>query len=73
MPPDTPGSATLEPVNTPHWKMRLDPKLRDAGKKAAGEAGEDLTSLLRLGIQAIVVDARAFIVACHNIIREEKK
>ena len=72
MPTDTPVVRKNARVDTPHWKIRLDPELRKAGIKAAQEAGADLASLLRLGVQAIVVDARAFIVACQNIIRGEK-
>ena len=72
MPTDTPAVRKDERVNTPPWKIRLDPELRKAGIKAANDAGEDLASLLRLGVHAIVADARAFIVACQNIIRGEK-
>lgn len=59
-------------ANTPFWKMRLDPEKRRDAIRAANAAGTDLTSLLKLGIDAILTDARAFAVACHNIIRGEK-
>lgn len=69
MPADTTRVRENRRVNTPHWKIRLDPELRRQGIESAKAAGTDLASLLRLGVEAIVVDARAFVVACQNIIR----
>lgn len=69
---DTQAVRKDERVNTPGWKIRLDPEKRKAGIRAANAAGSDLATLLKLGIDAIIVDARAFVVACQNIIRGEK-
>lgn len=65
MPPDT--SATMGPVNTPVWKFRVDPQLKDEAIRVAAAEDDNLTAVLIRAMRAYVADPQAFNAAVATI------
>jgi hypothetical protein len=73
MPADTTNVRNNQGVNTPPWKFRVDPELKDEAIRVAKTEGDNLTSVLLRGMRAYIANPAAYNAACANIIEESRR